>query len=513
MAEIANSDSPDPLSSTPSRFPDTSTTSLPSTVSDSDSSIPESRPSDRTRLRRREHQTSHYNRPAFTVARPPMSSGNRSDTADLFEQYLPSSSPAPGERGHYFDDWDAEIDLNNPSSSEDESLFVNNRHGYDGDLDLLPPRGLEINDSDEDYFEENRLFGNLPRGIMNQAGDIEDELVEMEFEAIEVDRPRSPLGRQRSHRRHQPRAEPEVIDLTVDSPPRPAAEHQSRNIRRRRSQQRNTPPRLARSDAGYMDSHTVINLISDSDEDEDPAVLPPPRRNNPPRRINNFEPPRDQHRPPQYRPRLPQPDEGFLGGNAIHRLQTLIHNIPLFRLVNHPPALGENREEDDIAIIGQRNIIMPPPDLPPVDFNYLAHPFANPPQAAGGPNPKPAHDPPRETREGFTRNTGEDVVAICPSCEQELAYDPDDDDANSGPPPAKKARTKKDKAEHHFWAVKACGHVYCRKCYENRKPVGKNPFPVGFRPDPNGAKNKMLCAVEDCESDVSAKSSWVGIFM
>jgi hypothetical protein len=89
----------------------------------------------------------------------------------------------------------------------------------------------------------------------------------------------------------------------------------------------------------------------------------------------------------------------------------------------------------------------------PVDFNYGANGFNQ--EAA---RPKPAHIAPPEPREGFTRSTGEDTVVICPSCEEELKYDPDENDAQ--PPPAKKVRTtKKDREEHHFWAVKACGHV------------------------------------------------------
>ncbi|OTA95675.1 hypothetical protein M434DRAFT_28571 [Hypoxylon sp. CO27-5] len=518
MAEIADSDSPDPLSSTPLRFaPSTPISSLPSTISDLDSLLSESQSSGSTQPQSRLHQTPRYSSSPPTVTPSSMSSGNESDILDFLDRFIPNRSPQPSE-DHYFDDWDdAEVDLDDPPYSDDESLFVNDRNDNDGDLNLLAPRAVNL-DFDEDYFEENQLFGNLPIDIMDRAGDIEDELVEMEFQEINVDRPRSPLDRQRPHRRPEPRVQPEVIDLTGDndSPPHTAYPRRSQNVRRQRSQQRNTPPRLARSDASYMGSHTVINLISDSDED--PAELPRPRGRSRISVDRDLLRDRDRHRPHhQHRPRMPPPDEHFgMAGNAFHRFQALIHNMPIFRLVNNPQALGDNREEDDIVLLGQRNLMpdpLPAPNLPPIEFNYNAHPFANIPAAAGGPAAKPAHEPPKETREGFTRNTGEDVVAICPSCEEELAYDPDGDEANSGPPPTKKARTKKDKAEHHFWAVKACGHVYCRKCYENRKPVGKNPIPVGFRPDSNGTKNKMLCAVEDCDSDVSAKSAWVGIFM
>ncbi|ORY63265.1 uncharacterized protein BCR38DRAFT_294221, partial [Pseudomassariella vexata] len=124
--------------------------------------------------------------------------------------------------------------------------------------------------------------------------------------------------------------------------------------------------------------------------------------------------------------------------------------------------------------------------------------------------PKPVHEPPPQAKEGFTRDTGEDFVLICPSCDEELAYDPDVEDENG--PPTKKARTRKDKAEHHFWAVKACGHVYCKRCYDNRKPSARNPVKVGFKPPPTDQR-KLMCAVDGCESEVSTKTAWVGIFL
>ncbi|KAJ9144767.1 hypothetical protein NKR19_g6346, partial [Coniochaeta hoffmannii] len=77
--------------------------------------------------------------------------------------------------------------------------------------------------------------------------------------------------------------------------------------------------------------------------------------------------------------------------------------------------------------------------------------------------------------------------------------------------PAKRARTttRKDREEHHFWAVKACGHVYCRSCYENRRPTLKNGRTTNF----GVAEKKLLCAVDECTSDVTNKTAWVGIFL
>lgn len=65
----------------------------------------------------------------------------------------------------------------------------------------------------------------------------------------------------------------------------------------------------------------------------------------------------------------------------------------------------------------------------------------------------PADEPQKAVREGFTRNTGGDDIVICPSCDQELAYDPDDDTYGD------EGRSKEAKPEHPFWAVKTCGHV------------------------------------------------------
>ncbi|KAI0887639.1 uncharacterized protein GGS22DRAFT_112220 [Annulohypoxylon maeteangense] len=525
MAEIPNSDSPDPLSSTPPRpgrfvvQPTISSISTPSTNSDLHSLTSESL--DRqTRAHQHQHQHLHHREsfwnntsPASAVTPPPMAF-NDGNLIGLMRAADDGSDPI-------FERFDPE---------EEESLFVSDDDDYNAgeydndDLDLIEernagPRQIDeqawVDDHSDDSYDDNEFIGILEenRAAANNNAAHLDELVE-----IEVMQAGNLRGNQ-GHRQRQPQAQPEVIDLTGDNdsprqPAQPAPQNHSQNTRRQRSQQRHALPRLARSDASYMEPHNVIDLVSDSDESDPPqhstnprhGPIPPPRRG-PLREIRHPEP-RD----------LPLPGRTFgfptHPNNSIRDLQQIFNNIPLFRLINNPP-MAQSRDEEDIVIMGHRNLApnaMPVPNLPPINLDVRVHPFANAPLAPGGLGAKPAHEPPKETREGFTRNTGEDVVAICPSCELELAYDPDDDDVHQGPP-AKKARTKKDKAEHHFWAVKACGHVYCRACYENRKPVGKNPVPVGFRRDPNGLKNHVLCAVDDCETDVSAKSAWVGIFM
>ncbi|EOO02871.1 putative cell cycle control protein [Phaeoacremonium minimum UCRPA7] len=162
----------------------------------------------------------------------------------------------------------------------------------------------------------------------------------------------------------------------------------------------------------------------------------------------------------------------------------------------------------DVQIIGQNNVAPPPNPLAnnPVDFNYQANGFGG----FGGraPTPKPVFEPLPPPREGFTRESGPDVVVICPSCDEELKYNSEDKEDG---PPTKKPRTRKDREEHHFWAVKACGHVFCKKCYDNRKSSSLSSF--RRETVSNSKQPKYLCAVDDCDSEVSQKTAWVGIFM
>ncbi|KAI1402895.1 hypothetical protein F4819DRAFT_453198 [Hypoxylon fuscum] len=588
MAEIADSDSPDPLSSTPPAATSPSPSAL-STVSEHHSPIyqsdtpssglspsPESPDPLENYLERRPQFVSNYppenwveNRVAPLLRHL---EGERNVERNVGNQYgLPSeiisedsvdeseitSDSAPfGDESTNTDEYVDEnaFDFGDEllhDSEDEESLFVNDHDNVDDDIN---PNGNNIYDLDvifganyplqqrqhrepsQDTWPgadgESSDFESLPG--MNRGGRVDDdddadddgdELVGMELEVEEIHAPRH----HQEHRRRQPQPQPlpEVIDLTGDNdspphPPRPPhsahltpGRNFSHYLRRRRSQQRNTPPRLSRSDASYVGGRAFIDLTVDQDDEPPAAVMPPLRRDNlprPPRHPPPIPPP-IPHEPPNNRPQL-----GMLGhiqAIPLNGLQDLFRNMPVFQLMGRNFQPGNHRQdEDDLVIMGDRDLLRPPEPQGPIpdnmQLNYNAHPFVAQP-GHGGAAPKPTHEPPKDARDGFTRNTGEDVVAICPSCEQELAYDPDGDE--DGPPPAKRARTKKATAEHHFWAVKACGHVYCKKCFDNRKPTGKNPVPVGFRPDPNGAKNKMLCAVEDCDSDVSAKAAWVGIFM
>lgn len=134
-------------------------------------------------------------------------------------------------------------------------------------------------------------------------------------------------------------------------------------------------------------------------------------------------------------------------GALFSIVRRLPRPIDLFnRFVARPPP------EVEVQIIGNpANMDNPLAGNAP-NLNYRGNGYN-----AGG-APKPAHVPPPPPREGFTRSTGGegDDVIVCPSCEAELQYDPE---ADANAPPAKKARTKKDREEHHFWALKECGHV------------------------------------------------------
>lgn len=57
--------------------------------------------------------------------------------------------------------------------------------------------------------------------------------------------------------------------------------------------------------------------------------------------------------------------------------------------------------------------------------------------------------------------------------------------------------------------------VYCQQCFDNRRPTVRNK--TKFRAADGSAvaapQSKVLCAVEDCQSEVTSKTAWVGIFL
>ncbi|KAJ4133817.1 hypothetical protein NW768_005406 [Fusarium equiseti] len=272
-----------------------------------------------------------------------------------------------------------------------------------------------------------------------------------------------------------------VIDLTeepdspVQSRARAPSVQTSQNTRnpRRTNSQRISPPQLARTDGTFVGrSANVIDLTLDSPEEE---------------------------RPSRHYPHA---------GRMFARSDELIELEFLSQQPIQSFTLGPLRRLAGILGVGAG---FNPPTL---DISRNA--FARPP------SPKPRMDTPPPAREGFTRNTctepekESESVVICPACNEELAYDPTGTVTQSSVGTAKGKR-KRAPGEHHFWALKKCGHVYCADCFENRKPTKTNRDGVGFRsPDgrpPYVAANDLRCAVDDCDSKVSAKTEWVGIFL
>lgn len=236
-------------------------------------------------------------------------------------------------------------------------------------------------------------------------------------------------------RRPEPRQESDAafIDLTADpdSPPTRAPQrprdNNNNHYHNTRARQGRTPSAQPGSaPEGNRDPTPVIDLTGDEPE-------PGPRR-------------------PQPQPQLPrvslEPDD--------------LDDIIILRSLRHPrpnthrrPPLHERPRLASTFI--------------PTITSYLGmHLFPSLDQYASPPNlnyQRPAFDPPQpaaaqqgagskmevpKAKEGFTRDTGEETVVICPACGNELEYDPVKSDGK---------KRKRDKGEHHFWAVKRCGHV------------------------------------------------------
>lgn len=347
------------------------------------------------------------------------------------------------------------------------------------------------------------LDSDLEQSDADMDGD--DELVEVVFDR-QLNGPHAPpLQRQPRHQqRHRVNRNNsnnninndrvqavELIDLTEepDSPVQNhsfqnqgiAHQHFNRHPQRprhhRRMPQNGQPPSLARSDGSLLGGQrgpAVIDLTNDEpdvqavvdDEDDDDLFVGQDfddvLEHLPPNDFDDFL----RHIPPNRR--LPDPVPGpphrdrrrsveFIGFAARHLRNVGGQYLPglLAALPGIPRGIA-----NEIAIIGRdQGLAMNPNPLAdnPPDFNYQANGFGGRP-----PPPKPEFEAPPPARPGFTRNTGKDpetgeeLVIVCASCDNELKYDEEEDD---GPRPAKRPRNKKDREEHHFWAVKACGHV------------------------------------------------------
>ncbi|KAL1838712.1 hypothetical protein VTJ49DRAFT_2277 [Mycothermus thermophilus] len=336
-----------------------------------------------------------------------------------------------------------------------------------------------------------------------------DELVEVDVQPVRAAARNLTLPRVQQQ-------QPEVIDLTADSDhdepqivegPRPGgaapAQAPGRNPRRQPAGIQRTPS-LARSDGSILGNPAnVIDLTLDDSPDAPPQPIQLPRRESHPlHNNNNRHQPRRSQRVQNHNPRNRHDQPAGFGA----RLAGFANILSGFDLVRQ---LGFGRHPDlEIQFLGglgdNANMENPLANNVP-NLNYRGY---GPP----APAPKPRHVPPPPPRAGFTRDTGSaDQVVVCAGCDQELKYDPEAGQAGSNTPRVKRQRNRKDFEEHHFWAVKECGHVYCKECYDGRKNTSKTP---SFRRE-NGSGNarKIFCAVDGCTSDVNNKGNWVGLFV
>ncbi|ROT38114.1 hypothetical protein SODALDRAFT_324540 [Sodiomyces alkalinus F11] len=343
---------------------------------------------------------------------------------------------------------------------------------------------------------------------------LDDILVDMEIFADNP--PRAPRPSARGRRHPAPSGASEVIDLTnePDSPVQTHARPPLPNPRRQNSQLPRDPPAFSRSDSSILGGPNVIDLTDDSPD--------PPRSNGahsgPPNR-----PGRDVdlifvNQRPAVGPRLPPPPQtphnrpsswsrhphgSRLRDRGRRSLldgirREFANHISLFGLLRH--AQGE----EDLAGMMGPHAFNP---IGEVNLEYNHGAFDQRP-----PSPKPAHEVPPPARAGFTRDAKEEEAAVCPACGEELAYEPPDSESQaseSQPSRTTKTARKRARGEHHFWALKECGHVYCAECFENRRPTNKRRI-TGFR---NDKDMKPICAVDGCDAAVSNKASWVGIYL
>ncbi|KFA54303.1 hypothetical protein S40293_04847 [Stachybotrys chartarum IBT 40293] len=352
-------------------------------------------------------------------------------------------------------------------------------------------------DDDDDYVEILPDTHTTPDGLILPS--LDDHLRTFYNAAarppsgrIERRRPRRPInGSQYEQLRRlanprlypteaQPPAQTDVIDLTEEPdspvetrlPPTPAVAPSAGRNPRRTNSQRMSAPRLARSDSTFMappPAANVIDLTDDSPSDDLSMQHP---------FLHTMEPTRDQLLEFQ----LDQRRQVANFTRGFNRRLAGIFGTDMFRNAFLTPHLDVTRSA-----------------------GFPSRPAS----------PKPPMEPIPAAREGFTRGTraepeeGDETVVICPACQEELAYDPTGAAAAVGTSGKKKRRAP---GEHHFWAVKKCGHVYCADCFENRRPT-KNSSGAGFPTLAHGAVTDIRCAVEACDTKVSAKTEWVGIFL
>ncbi|KAI5460888.1 hypothetical protein BGZ63DRAFT_358472 [Mariannaea sp. PMI_226] len=257
----------------------------------------------------------------------------------------------------------------------------------------------------------------------------------------------------------------------------------SRNPRRTNSQ-RISPPRLSRSDSTFFASSTgVIDLTADSPEQTRPSD--------------------------STRSRTGATASASARQNRDDELIELefISSVPVSQeTAGAVPQLAYGLTRRFAGLIGAGFLGFPQPQL---DISRTAF--------ARVATPRPPMEQVPAAREGFTRNTCADPndesesIVVCPACNEELAYDPTP--AAPTTPTGSKKR-KRAPGEHHFWALKKCGHVYCADCFEHRRPKKTSSRGTGFRsPGGTDSPSELRCAVDGCDTRVGPKGEWVGIFL
>lgn len=205
---------------------------------------------------------------------------------------------------------------------------------------------------------------------------------------------------------------------------------------RRTNSQRISPPQLSRTDNTFVGQQpSFIDLTADSPDDEQQAN-------------------RNAWRPQPPRP--PQPPQP----QRIHRRRHHHrgHDHTTHTTHEHLLALGYMPNGQDFGIESFRRLanLINGDMILPNSFASAHIPSSSSSQQQQEP-PKPPLEPLPPAKPGFTRDTCTDAdseqVVICPACNEELAYDPADSPAT----PSKKR--KRVAGEHHFWALKKCGHV------------------------------------------------------
>lgn len=327
------------------------------------------------------------------------------------------------------------------------------------------PRPLNDESEYEDLFMTSspvQFLRDTPRHPLNRRNG-EDELVDVE------------IGRSRETPRDPSRdGGPQVVDLTEepDSPVMarewPGGLFPPRMLRRRASGRAGPPP-LARSDSSILGAANGTREVIDLTEDDPEPRLDPERMH---RDMMQFFAPDAEPQPnharshrPRARPVLPgSPDLLFVDARPRTRSAAQRRGPHAERL---PRDFGEARENPAASFFnrtfGVNNMFQllnphltghrtPFDPVGPINLQYGFHAF----HPGQHPSPKPTAETPPSARPGFTRDTDPETAFVCPGCNEELAYDPED---TSNAATSTRTKGKRSRSEHHFWALKSCGHV------------------------------------------------------